>query len=85
MAIGGLLNRLHKANFTQGSMYERNVLVQPGPLNQPPANRSFIEPSYRIIDFGRGLGVGVNRTSHEDMKREMEIEQRYARDGRLIP
>jgi hypothetical protein len=84
MATGGLLNRLHIANFTQGSMYERNVLVQPGPLNQPPANRSLIEPSYRIIDFGRGLGLGVNHTSHEDMKRE-EMEQRYAREELLIP
>ena len=85
MAIGSLLKRLHKANFVQGSMYERNVLVQPGPLNVPPADRSFSEPSYRIIDFGRGLGLGINRSSLQDIKSEVETEQGYARDQRLIP
>jgi hypothetical protein len=52
--IVGLYNRLHKARFTQGSPYPRNVLVQPGPLTCPPEKRSFDNPSYRIIDFGRG-------------------------------
>ena len=84
MAIGRLLKRLHKANFVQGSMYERNVLVQPGPLNLPPADRSFNEPSYRTIDFGRGLGLGINRSSLQDMKNEVETEQNYARYQRLL-
>jgi hypothetical protein len=66
-------------------MHERNILAQPGPLNLPPADRSFNEPSYRIIDFGRGLGLGVNRSSLQDMKSEVEMEQSYARDQRLIP
>jgi hypothetical protein len=52
--IAGLFDRLHKAGYTQGSVYPRNVLVQPGPLTQLPAERSFDNPSYRIIDFGRG-------------------------------
>jgi hypothetical protein len=59
--------------------------VQPGPLNVPPADRSFSKPSYRIIDFGRGLGLGVNRSSLQDMKSEVETERSYARDERLIP
>ncbi len=66
-------------------MYERNVLVQPGPLNVPPADRSFSKPSYRIIDFGRGLGLGINRSSLQDIKSEVETERSHARDQRLIP
>lgn len=31
-AIYTLLRRLHDAGIVQGSMYERNILVQPGPL-----------------------------------------------------
>ena len=53
MACYRLLRRLHKAGFTQGSVYERNVLVQPGPLSAPPEERSDGAPSFRIIDFGR--------------------------------
>ncbi|PIL28866.1 hypothetical protein GSI_08912 [Ganoderma sinense ZZ0214-1] len=48
-----LLKRLHAAGFTQGSVYERNILVQPGPLSAPPGERSDRTPSFRIIDFGR--------------------------------
>jgi len=66
-------------------MYERNVLVQPGPLTVPLANRSLDEPSYRIIDFGRGVTLGVNGFSLEALKREAESEKRYARRERLIP
>ncbi|OCH85291.1 hypothetical protein OBBRIDRAFT_763141 [Obba rivulosa] len=49
-----LLCRLHNANFIQNSFYTRNILVQPGPLTRPPAERSRRTPSFRIIDFGRG-------------------------------
>ncbi|KDQ10306.1 hypothetical protein BOTBODRAFT_36409, partial [Botryobasidium botryosum FD-172 SS1] len=49
-----LLRRLHIAGFLQGSFYERNVVVQPGPLCLPPDQRTMDNPSYRIIDFGRG-------------------------------
>jgi hypothetical protein len=52
--IIGMFDRLHNARFIQGSAYERNVLVQPGPLTQPRAERSLNYPSYRLIDFGRG-------------------------------
>ncbi|KAM5546073.1 hypothetical protein V8D89_000199 [Ganoderma adspersum] len=48
-----LFKRLHAAGFTQGSIYERNILVQPGPLAAPPEDRSGGTPSFRIIDFGR--------------------------------
>ena len=48
-----LFKRLHAAGFTQGSIYERNILVQPGPLSAPLEERSDGTPSFRIIDFGR--------------------------------
>lgn len=44
---------LHNAGFLQGSIYPRNILVQPGPLTLPPSKRSLASPSFRIIDFGR--------------------------------
>jgi hypothetical protein len=65
-------------------MYHRNVLVQPGPLSVPRANRSLNEPSYRIVDFGRGTSLGVNVFSLKDIKCEAESEQSFARGERLI-
>ena len=44
---------LHHAGFLQGSIYPRNMLIQPGPLTLPPSERSLASPSFRIIDFGR--------------------------------
>ena len=44
---------LHNAGFLQGSVYPRNMLIQPGPLTVPPSERSLASPSFRIIDFGR--------------------------------
>jgi len=44
---------LHHAGFIQGSVYPRNILIQPGPLTLPPSKRSLASPSFRIIDFGR--------------------------------
>jgi hypothetical protein len=64
-------------------MFCRNVLVQPGPLSVPRANRSLDEPSYRIIDFGRGISLGVNIFSLQDLRREAESEQRDALAERL--
>ncbi|PIL28827.1 hypothetical protein GSI_08872 [Ganoderma sinense ZZ0214-1] len=52
-----LVERLHAAGFAQNSMHPRNVLVQPGPLRAPPAARSYATPSFRIIDFGRGMAL----------------------------
>ena len=43
----------HHAGFLQGSVYPRNILIQPGPLTIPPSKRSLASPSFRIIDFGR--------------------------------
>jgi hypothetical protein len=79
MAISTLLKRLRNASFIQGSRYERNVLVQPGRLNLPRANSSLNKASHRIIDFGRGLGFGVNVSALQSMERiaETETERAY--------
>ena len=66
-------------------MFERNILVQPGPLNRPCANRTLDNPSYRIVDFGRGKGFGVNSSSLEGMRDEGEEERQNALYERLIP
>ncbi|KAI0672151.1 hypothetical protein C8Q78DRAFT_729494 [Trametes maxima] len=54
-----LFSRLGDAGFVQASPYTRNMLVQPGPLSVPPAKRSLKEPSFRIIDFGRGDSLSL--------------------------
>ena len=75
--IAGLFDRLHKARFTQGSPYDRNLLVQPGPLTNPPAERSLDNPSYRIIDFGRGNWYDGN--TNETMTVEQTKERQSLR------
>jgi len=74
-----LLHRLHAASFVQGSFYERNILMQPGPLTLPRTERSFNDPSYRIIDFGRGKCPRVNCESTEYWYFEAEEERKRAR------
>ncbi|KAJ7599210.1 hypothetical protein C8J56DRAFT_770416, partial [Mycena floridula] len=64
--------RLHRAGVTQGSFYERNVLIQPGPLSQPPSLRSLDTPSFRIIDFGR---AAMYDQDDWDSNREFDIER----------
>jgi hypothetical protein len=66
-------------------MYERNILVQPGPLKLPRANRSLDNPSYRIVDFGRGKGSRINCSSLEDLRIEAKDERSNARYEGLVP
>ncbi|KAJ8473758.1 hypothetical protein ONZ45_g16179 [Pleurotus djamor] len=47
------IHRLGFADMAHNSVYTRNILVQPGPLDRPPPLRSLDTPSYRIIDLGR--------------------------------
>jgi hypothetical protein len=49
--------RLARESFMQRSFYNRNILVQPGPLTHPPADRSLTTPSFRLVDFGRGKSL----------------------------
>jgi hypothetical protein len=78
------MNRLHEANFIQGSFYERNILVQPGPLTLPRSDRSLDKPSYRIIDFGRGENLGIIYPFQEFEHTQAEEEQSCARLRGLI-
>lgn len=45
--------RLHDAGYVHYSAYQRNLLVQPGPLSDPSEKRSLSTPSFRVVDFGR--------------------------------
>ena len=58
--LHSMVRRLHRAGFSQGSFSPRNILVQPGPLHVPPAERTMDKPSYRIIDFGRGINQRIH-------------------------
>ncbi|THH28101.1 hypothetical protein EUX98_g6081 [Antrodiella citrinella] len=50
-----LVIRLHLAEIMHGSFHARNIVVQPGPLTNPPSPRSLATPSFRLFDFGRTL------------------------------
>ncbi|KAI0752592.1 hypothetical protein C8Q80DRAFT_1267121 [Daedaleopsis nitida] len=51
-----LLQFLHEAGYIHGCPNPSKILVKPGPLSAPPAQRSLEEPSFRITDFGCGEG-----------------------------
>ena len=42
----------HDAGFVHSAPTADKILVQPGPLTVPPSQRSFGDPSWRLIDFG---------------------------------
>lgn len=48
-----LLERLHLGGFVHNSVYERNILIQSGPVQWSPFKRSNMHPRFRLIDFGR--------------------------------
>ncbi|PFH48330.1 hypothetical protein AMATHDRAFT_196740 [Amanita thiersii Skay4041] len=59
-----LFYRLHHAGYLHHSTWERNILVQEGPLDLPPVLRGteeFTEDgrelSFRLIDFGRSVEI----------------------------
>ena len=55
--VVSLMHRFHQAGWVHQSVYERNILVQPGPLNVPYARRNRTvgqgKRNFRLIDFGR--------------------------------
>ncbi len=74
-----LFKRLHAAGFTQGSVFSRNILVEPGPLSAPPEERSADTPSFRIIDFGRmKMLAEFSPESLESFEEAVEREQELA-------
>lgn len=48
-----LLRRLHIAGYVHNSYFQRNVVMQKGPLTVSPFNRSEEHLRFRLIDFGR--------------------------------
>ncbi|KAI9449666.1 hypothetical protein BJY52DRAFT_1126563 [Lactarius psammicola] len=81
--ISGIFERLHNARFAQKSTYPRNIVVQPGPLTHPRAERSFNDPSYRLIDFGRGVYYNgdESESADESLKEEKWRVRRLVRYG----
>ncbi|KAF8189812.1 hypothetical protein K438DRAFT_1832139 [Mycena galopus ATCC 62051] len=53
MICFAFIHRLSFDGFIQNSFFDRNILVQPGPLTHPPSQRSLETPSFRVVDFGR--------------------------------
>lgn len=63
-----LLYRLQEAGWNHGSFYERNILMQSGPLSEWPLAR-FVSgvKSFRLIDFGRSAEFdSSNSRAHEE-------------------
>lgn len=60
-----LIRRLHYANFKHNSIFERNILIQNGPLQYPPWKRSALHRRFRLIDFGRTRKLDQKKTFHE--------------------
>lgn len=55
--------------------------MQPGPLTVPRAERSLNTPSYRIIDFGRGVSLCVNCNDMDYFEDKAEEDRK---GGQLI-
>ncbi|KAI0761339.1 hypothetical protein BD413DRAFT_647260 [Trametes elegans] len=91
-----LVLRLHELNVAQNSFYLRNIMIQPGPLDLPPAQRSFARPSFRIIDLGRATCLAVKlaeigtedkaarRRAISSVHQELWDEEKLAREELLI-
>ncbi|KAI0064459.1 hypothetical protein BV25DRAFT_1782348, partial [Artomyces pyxidatus] len=49
----GLLFRLHRAGFLHNSVFERNIVMQEGDLQDFPVFKRKCDRRFRLIDFGR--------------------------------
>ncbi|KAI8989006.1 hypothetical protein BD414DRAFT_415253 [Trametes punicea] len=70
-----LILRLRHMDLYQGSFYVRNIMIQPGPLTLPPAERSYDRPSFRIIDFGRAASWEMYSTDPARLQRRIRTWQ----------
>ncbi|KAJ6606480.1 hypothetical protein DFH09DRAFT_1353592 [Mycena vulgaris] len=73
-----LLQRLHHADWVHGSVAERNVVVQAGPMRMPQGwMREWEERdavSFRVIDFGRSLYCGAKEEGAKDVYQGLRAE-----------
>lgn len=83
-----LVARFHRAGYVHNSLFTRNIVMQPGPLTQPPWLRTMNSASFRLIDFGRteryenyrlrkvhaGIDEGeVDKQWHRNMSNELRV------------
>ncbi|KAL5519929.1 hypothetical protein ACEPAG_1589 [Sanghuangporus baumii] len=60
-----LLRRLHAAGYLHKSIYQRNILLQHGPLQESPFKRSKEHLRFRLIDFGRTKKCNTANAFHQ--------------------
>lgn len=56
-------------------MFERNIVVKPGPLTVSPDQRSRAKPIFRLIDFGRSISY---KTCYQDALEDYDPEDAKA-------
>lgn len=72
--------RLHSEGYLHNSTYIRNIVMQPGPLSRHPEERSYLTPSFRLIDFGRSVNIEEKVLKMEFKEGLTEEEKRAQRD-----
>ena len=76
-----LVQILHRKGFAHGSLFERNVVVEPGPICLPPEERSLASPSFRLVDFGRGCAKAeLRRIASVELNRRLRKGFKHERD-----
>ncbi|KAL5483372.1 hypothetical protein ACEPAI_8603 [Sanghuangporus weigelae] len=60
-----LIRRLHIAGYVHKSVYQRNFVMQYGPLQGSPFKRNKLHPRFRLIDFGRSFKYQESRALSE--------------------
>ncbi|KAH9924993.1 uncharacterized protein BXZ73DRAFT_79122 [Epithele typhae] len=73
-----LFKYLHDAGFANLSANPYDILVQPGPLGVPSAQRSLRAPSFRIVDFGRAEARASRRTNADEFEEFCNQDFEYA-------
>ncbi|TFY73015.1 hypothetical protein EWM64_g10997, partial [Hericium alpestre] len=87
--IFSLLIRLHLDGVVQNSFFTRNILMQPGPLTRPPAERTLKRPSFRVIDFGRAqrwkdMAKEVQEGAERSVKQEAEKKNEKEAENEIM-
>lgn len=86
---------MNAAGWYHGSFFERNIVIQAGPLHEPPSTRKKnqrardgygINWSFRVIDFGRSRHMDdpqgtSSRTSRNAMLTERNEIKNWWRSG----